>query len=141
MARQTKTLAQTFQTVSSDGGKKGENAINKPIKNDIKNDIKSNITNDIKNEGSKDIRNDNEYNINNKIKKDSSKNIKNNSKLENLLSGKEDKKKKPQYIYLEPEIVKLLDKYGGVKKKGRSSKKSELINEILKEFFRQRGDL
>jgi hypothetical protein len=64
-----------------------------------------------------------------------------NSKLDMILAGKDEDKKIPQYVYLEPAVVKLLDKYGGVKKKGRSSKKSELINEILKEFFQKRGDL
>jgi glutathione synthase/RimK-type ligase-like ATP-grasp enzyme len=62
-----------------------------------------------------------------------------NNHLEELLSGKKEQKKVPQYVYLEQPIVELLDKYG--KKKGRSGKKSELINEILKEFFEQRGDL
>lgn len=140
MARKNRSLT-SFADVSNDSKKDIKNDIVKDIEKDVDKDIQKEIKNDSLNGIKEDIEN----NINKNINKDSANNIEkdsvNNSKLDSLLSGKTEKKKKPQYIYLEPEVVKLLDKYGGVKKKGRSSKKSELINEILKEFFRQRGDL
>jgi len=152
MARKNRSLT-SFADVSNDSKKDTKNNIENDIKNDIKNDGKernlNNIENDNKNDSKKsdlnnsknDTKNNSENNINIDSNNETVNANVNNSKLDSLLSGKIEKKKKPQYVYLDPEVVKLLDKYGGVKKKGRSSKKSELINEILKEFFRQRGDL
>ncbi|MBH0167165.1 hypothetical protein IHV12_19760 [Fictibacillus sp. 7GRE50] len=148
MARKNRSLT-TFGDVSND--------IENNIKNEIVNDIEKDDNTTSKKLGDKDIPKDSnkdskteikndseekkEKDIKNDIIKENKNNIETNSKLDMILSGKDENKKIPQYVYLEPAIVRLLDKYGSVKKKGRSSKKSELINEILKEFFRKRGDL
>jgi len=148
MARKKRDLATGFEQVSSDTtetiNNESFNEIETAVKKAVKNDIENNIVNDSKN----DINNDIKNNINEDSKKiiqgalgiDESK-VDENDKLAKLLSGKTENKRKPQYIYLDSDIVKLLDKYGGVKKKGRSSKKSELVNEILRQFFKERGDL
>lgn len=56
------------------------------------------------------------------------------TKLEKLMEGKVIEKE-PQYLYIEKDIVKVLNKVGGVNRKGRGSKKSAIVNEILREYF------
>lgn len=141
MARKNRSLT-TFDEVSSeeknnvkeDIKKENENSIVK----DTNNDINNNVEKDTKNEIENDIKNENTKDIENNIINNTDNNTKNSSKLDELLSGKKEKKNIPTMIHLEPEVTKVLDKISGVKK-GRSGKKSQIVNEVLKEFFRSRG--
>jgi hypothetical protein len=141
MARKNRSLT-TFDEVSS-------NELNDTNNGNINNTEKetvNNINNNIKNKTEKEIENNILNNGENGIKKETVKNnvnntnndSLNNSKLDDLLSGKKEKKNVPTMIHLEPEVTKVLDKISGVKK-GRSGKKSQIVNEVLKEFFRSRG--
>lgn len=126
-----------------------DNNIDSNINNNINNNIDNNINNDIDTNIDKDIDTDMDQNINKERKprkypKNSTKaavTVSNNQKLEGILAGETEKKKVPQYLHLKPEIVEVLDKYAGKNKKGRGSQKSELVNLILEDFFKQRGDL
>lgn len=57
-------------------------------------------------------------------------------KISSVLEDKVEKKK-PQYLYLDPDIVEVLDSLGT--SKGRTSKKSKLVNSILRDFFKKQG--
>ncbi|HGO9422663.1 TPA: hypothetical protein ACLBZ1_005434 [Bacillus cereus] len=108
-------------------------------------DIATSETKDDKNETINNGENKTSNKIINESQNETLKNNKNNikkesiTKLDELLTGKKEEKNKATTLYLEPEVSKVLDKVSGTKKKGgRSGKKSQIVNEILKEFFRSR---
>lgn len=85
-----------------------------------------------------EVENTTKNTIENTTKNETKNEIIKNSKLDDLLSGKKDKKNIPTMVHLEPEVAKALDRISGVKR-GRSGKKSQIVNEVLKEVFRSRG--
>lgn len=137
MARKNRSLT-TFDEVSSEEKNNVKEDIKKENENSIVKDTNNNIDNNVGKDTKNEIENKNTKDTENIIINNTDNNTKNSSKLDDLLSGKKEKKNVPTMIHLEPEVTKVLDKISGVKK-GRSGKKSQIVNEVLKEFFRSRG--